>query len=568
MRKIIYFYPFGRFTLKKLITFLLITVYSIVLFSGCNQSETSSLTNNSSDFVQTDKSASETIRLLYSSKDSLDPYTCVTEQNADLSQLIFDPLLIINNQYEIEYRLAESVDIKDNVCTVKLINAKFSDGTSVTADDVVFSFNKAKGSKTTRHASALKYASFATAEDSKTVTISLKRKDPYFANLLTFPIMKKGSDELKDTDNQALVPIGAGRYVFNNQNATLSLNPNYYGAISVIKNIETVDCPDTESVTQAINAGMVDHYFSDLSGNTIPKMNGTSVDVSQNRIVFLGINSNNPQLSNSLFRQAISSAINRQEICKSAYYGNASPALGPVPSIWKQADGMLSLQNDSNVEIAKNNIEIAGYTKKDKDGFYLLKNNSPITFTLLVNSNNNSRLLTANIISKALADVGVKIKIKSVTDTQYYAMLRSKNYDLYLGEIRYEDNMDLSGLISLDSAAKLLPNSNSSDDIKITSSKSPSKPSVSNSSATSNATNSSSTEEIIVPGEITLTTVDAYKGFYNGEYTLQDLITAFNAELPVIPICFKNGMVIYSERFGNGITPSRTELFHGIQFLK
>ena len=60
----------------------------------------------------------------------------------------------------------------------------------------------------------------------------------------------------------------------------------------------------------------------------------------------------------------------------------------------------------------------------------------------------------------------------------------------------------------------------------------------------------------------------AYKGFYNGTYTLQDLITAFNAELPIIPICFKNGMVIYSDRFGDGITPSTTELFHGIQSLK
>ena len=543
-------------------------IYSVSLFCGCNNTENPSSTDTTSNFVQTDKSASKTIRLLYSSKDSLDPYTCVTEQNADLSQLIFDPLLIINNQYETEYRLAESVIVKDTVCTIKLIDAKFSDGSSVTADDVIFSFNKAKSSKTTRHSSALKYAASAIAENSKTVIISLKRKDPFFANLLTFPIMKKGSDELKDTDNQSLVPIGAGRYVFNNQTATLNLNPNYYGAISVIKSIETVDCPDTESVTQAINAGMVDHYFSDLSGNTIPKMNGTSVNISQNRIVFLGINANNPQLSNSLFRQAISSAINREEICKSAYYGNASPALGPVPSIWKQADGMLSIQSDSNVETAQNNIELAGYTKKDKDGFYLLKNNSPISFTLLVNSSNNSRILTANNISKALASVGIKIKINSVNNTQYYSLLRSGSYDLYLGEIRYEDNMDLSGIISLESASKLLPNSSNSDDVKTTSSKETSKPSAPKNSSTSNTSDLSSAEEILIPGEITLTTVDAYKGFYNGEYTLQDLITAFNAELPVIPICFKNGMVIYSDRFGNGITPSRTELFHGIQFLK
>lgn len=554
--------------MKKAITLLLIIIYSFLLFSGCSQTSNHQTTNTSSNYEQMGKSAAETIRLLYSSKDTLDPYTCVTEQNADLSQLIFDPLLIINNQYEIEYRLAENVIVKNNICTIKLIDAKFSDGSDVTADDIVFSFNKAKKSTTTRHASALKYASSATKEDNKTVIINLKRNDPYFANLLTFPILKKGSDELKDTDNQALVPIGAGRYVFNNQTATLSLNLHYYGAVSVIKNIQTVDCPDIESVNQAITAGMVDHYYSDLSGNTIPKMNGHSVGISQNRIVFLGVNNKNPQLSNSLFRQVISSAINRQDICKTAYYGNATPALGPVPTIWKPAEGLLSIQDNANLEISKNNIELAGYSKKDKNGFYLLKNNSPICFTLLVNSNNNSRLSAANIISKALADVGIKIKVNSVSEAKYFSMLRSGNYDLYLGEIRYEDNMDIQGLISLNSALEFLPSNNSALDAENISSKSSSKVSSASSNSSLSSLTSSQTEEILTPGEITLTAVDAYKGFYNGDYTLQDLITAFNAELPIIPVCFKNGMVIYSDRFGNGITPSKTELFHGIQFLK
>ena len=554
--------------MKKTITFLLLIIYLFASLCGCSELAVAPSDEISSNTAELNKSTSDTISLLYSSKDSLDPFTCVTEQNANLSQLIFDPLLIINNQYEIEYRLAESVAVNNSKCTIKLINAKFSDGSSVTANDVVFSFNKAKNSKTTRHSTALKYAISAIAEDSNTIIIPLKRNDPYFANLLTFPIMKKDSDKLKDTDNQALVPIGAGRYVFDNHTATLTLNPNYYGAVSVIKNIQTVDCPDNESVNQAINAGMVDHYFSDLSGNTIPKMNGNTVGISQNRIVFLGVNPKNHQLSNSLFRQALSSALDRQEICKSAYYGNATPALGPVPSIWKDVDGMLSIQNSSNIEIAKNNIELAGFNKKDSNGFYLLKNNSPITFTLLVNSNNNSRLLAANIITKTLENVGIKIKINSVSENQYYSMLRNGNYDLYLGEIRYEDNFDISGLISLDSAFKFLPNNNSNNnEKKESSSKFSSKATISNNSSSSNS-NLSSVEEIIAPGEITLTSIDAYNGFYNGDYKLQDLITAFNAELPVIPICFKNGMVIYSDKFGNGITPSRTELFHGIQYLK
>ena len=552
------------------ITAIVLAVF-LVLLCGCNNKDivdTSSVT--SSVTPQVGKRASETIRLLYSSKDTLDPYTCVTEQNTNLSQLIFEPLLIINNQYEIEYRLAKKAVIKDDLCTITLRDAKFSDGTEVTANDVVFSFNKAKKSATTHYSKALKYASSAKVTDTKIVTISLSRKDPYFLNLLTFPIMKKGSDELKDTDNQSLVPIGAGRYVFNNQKETLSTNKYYYGKKSVISTIITVDCPDNESCEQAITAGMVDHYFTDLSNNVIPKMNGNTSDILQNHIVFLGINSSNPQLSNSLFRQAISSAIDRNEICNAAYYGKANPALGPFPTAWKPTEGLLSIESNSNFETAKENIELAGFTQKNKDGYYLLKNNSPITFSLLVNSNNESRVAAANKIAENLLQVGIKINVNAVKETQYYSLIKSKNYDLYLGEIRFEDNMDLGGLISLESGLALsLSNSNtSSDDEK--SSKIIFQSSSKNSSNTSNGNTVSGSSEIdqaYVPGEITLTTVDAYKGFYSGEYTLQDLITAFNAELPVIPICFKNGLVIYSDRFGNGITPSKTELFHGIQFL-
>lgn len=550
--------------MKKAITFLLLIVYIILLLSACNQSTDISSTSSLQQ-TQVDKSASDTIRLLYSSKDSLDPYICVTEQNADLAQLIFEPLLIVNNNYEIENRLAKSVNLVDTICTINLINAKFSDGSNVTAEDVVFSFNKAKKSVTTRHANALKYATSAIAENSSTVKITLKRKDPYFINLLTFPILKKGSDELKDTDNQALVPIGAGQYVFDNQTATLTQNQYFYGKKSVIKKIITVDCPDNESVNQAITAGMVDHYFSDLSENSIPKMNGNTVSVPQNRIVFLGINSKQPQLSNSLFRQAISSAISRNEICSSAYYNNATPALGPFPSLWKPTEGLLTIQSDFNTEIAKNNIELAGFTKKNKDGFYLLKNNNPITFSLLVNSSNNSRVLAANIIAKRLANVGIKINVNSVSNNKYYSLLRANQFDLYLGEIRYEDNMDIQGLISLNSASALLPNANQSN---IVSTSSNIKNEASTSSSFTNSSNQASVEEILNPGEITLTSLEAYKGFYNGDYNLKDLITVFNAELPIIPICFKNGMVIYSDRFGNGISPSTTELFHGIQYLK
>lgn len=554
----------------RLITALLLA-FLLAFLAGCN-SNGDVTEKNSSTSSSSGKAAFDTVRVLYSSKDTLDPYTCVTEQNAALSQLMFEPLVILNNSYEIEYRLAETVTVTDKLCAIVLRDAKFSDGTSVTPEDVVFSFNKAKKSTTTRHMTALKYADSAKVTGNNTVSITLTRNDPYFANLLTFPIMKKGSDELKDTDNQSLAPIGAGRYVFDNEKATLSQNNFYYGASSVIKNIQTVDCPDNESVDQAITAGMVDIYFTDLLNNVIPKMNGNTADISQTRMVFLGVNPEQPQLANSLFRQAISAAIDRENICSSAYYSKATPALGPMPTAWKPTKGLLSIQSTSNLQTAAQNIELAGFENKNKDGFYTLKNGNAISFSLLVNSENESRVSAARKIADNISAAGIKVTVKEVSEKQYFSLIKSGNYDLYIGEIRFEENMDIGGLISLNSASLLSPLESGESSKKISSKKTSSVSSKAASSASSGSENTSDGDTASVssytPGEITLTTADAYAGFYNGEYTLQDLITAFTAELPVIPVCFKNGLVIYSDRFGNGITPSRTDLFHGIQYLK
>lgn len=550
---------------KRIISLLLIATLFLAVGCKSNEANTSSnVLNNSQNSIG--KSASDTIRVLYSSKDSLNPFECVTEQNTILGNLIFEPLLILNNNYDIEYRLAKSATVKDKECLVTLKDVKFSDGSKVTSDDVVFSFNKAKTSDT-RYASSLKYATDITASGSSSVIISLKRKDPYFINLLTFPILKKGSDELKDTDKQELCPIGAGRYLFDNKTEQLKLNKNYYGKASAIKTIQTVDAPDNESVKQAVKAGMVDFYYTDLSNSTIPKMNGNTSDISLTRIVFLGVNPNNHQLSNSLFRQAISAAIDRKSICSSAYFGKATPALGPFPTLWKETGSNMNIEAEKNLKTSAYNIELAGYTKKDKSGYYLLKNNNPITFSLLVNSSNPSRVSAAQKIADNLKSVGVKIVINSVTDSQYKSMLDKKQYDLYIGEVRFEENMDLGGLVYLNSSYYLgRGSSETNKETESNSSKNSSKVNFSGNS--SNNSDASQTTNIAKPGEITLKSSDAYKGYYSGKYSLQDLITAFTAELPVIPVCFKNGLVIYSDRFGNGISPSRSDLFHGIELLK
>ena len=562
---------------QKLVSLLLSVI--LLFLCGCNKNNKNNNTSQNTS-GESEAKAAERVSILYSSKDTLDPYTCSTEQNSVFTQLIYDTLLILDNNCNINYRLAQSVSVSKKICSIVIRDAKFSDGSEVTAKDVVFSFNKAKKSAKS-FAKSLGHATSASVTGDKSLSINLNRNDPDFANLLTFPIMKSGSDNLKDSDNRLLPPIGNGRYVFKPEDGKLVLNEQYYGSKSAIKEIIAVDCPDNESVDQAVRAGMIDLYYTDLSDNVIPKMNGKTADILQNNIVFIGFNPNNGILNKSYVRQGISSAINRREICTSAYFSKATPALGPFPSVWTKVSTYQNISAGPNVETAKKNLSLAGFEKSDKDGNILGSDNRPLSFSLLVNSNNACRVSAAGKIKDNLKASGININIVSVPFDQYTARLRSGNYDLYIGEIRIDLNMDLGQIVNTNSAGALLgqnvsakPAEKKSDKANATTASSRaefSKPAKTSSADASSAENSSqnvsnvSSEPVI---DITLTSAEAYNGYYSDLYSLQDLTVAFTAELPVIPVCYKSGLVIYSEKFGKGLTPSLSDLFGGIEKLK
>ena len=87
------------------------------------------------------------ITLLYSAADGFNPYTVKTEINRNLCKLIYEPLVKLDNEFNPIFSIAENVNLDGKNCIVKIKTVKFSDGTDVTADDVVYSFNLAKNSQ-------------------------------------------------------------------------------------------------------------------------------------------------------------------------------------------------------------------------------------------------------------------------------------------------------------------------------------------------------------------------------------------------------------------------------------
>ncbi len=548
---------------KLLAVFLAILV---LFLTSCKETQAKPNTlDNTTSSVSSGSTAAAVISMLYNSKDSFNPFTCKTAQNRLLTQLMYDTLVVINNNYEAQFSVAESAAYENKQITVKLRSLQFSDGASLTAQDVVFSFETAKKSSSS-YAASLKSFSSAKAIDNVTIQFTLNRHDPYSLNLLTFPIIKYGSDTLRDSDNRELPPIGCGRYVLNNDEKTLIKN-NYHAGSYNVSSIRLIDSPDSESVNQTVSAGAIDYYFTDLSDNIIPKMNGKSADIPQSRVVFLGVNPNNSIMSNMYFRQAVSSAINREDICNSAFFSKAEAAKGPFSPFWKEVESYQTIEAKPNLNTAVENLNNAGITKKDEQGYYLLNNNKRLVLTLLVSSENSSRINAAELIKKNLNTLGIYVEIKAVTNEQFKTLVTGNAYDLYLSEVRIENNMDLGGLVKLKSGTALAQAATSSTSASSSAPATSSKPVSSTTSTEGNVASSTVSSNVPVQ-TITLTTEQAYKGYCDGVYNIQDLITAYTAELPTIPICFRSGLVIYSEKLGSGLSPIVSDVFHGIENLK
>lgn len=481
----------------------------------------------------TDKNAvtlkNEEISLIYSSADSFNPYSAATKYNRELSHLLYDPLIVCDNGFNPVYRLASSAKIEGNTCTVKLKTAQFSDGSPVTAEDVIYSYNAAKKSNTIYAAELYEVVSVSASGDE--IVFTLSQTDPYFLNLLDFPIIKASSDGIKNSDGVELAPVGAGRYYVDSNMNILLRNDNYYGKLGEVSKINLINAPDEISATHYVEVGATDIYYADESVGNIARMSGKRADVNTNNFVYIGINSAYGQLSNSLLRYAISSAINRTEICHSAYFDNATPASGFFNPQIKETSAAQSLKIESDMQITIENLGKMGYNKLNQ-GFYCNDSGNHITLTLLVNADNLSRVAAAKLIASECKLCGIEINVIERSYSEYISLLSSGNFQLYLGEIMVLNNMDLSSLV------------------------------VSGGSAAYGVGTIIDENTGQAGKTVCALMVDKYK---KGECMLSDLAGAFLSEMPQIPVCYRKGMLFYTSRIKNKAKPSCSDIFFSFE---
>lgn len=265
-------------------------------------------------------------------------------------------LHVVEGLYELDYTnftahkaLAaddEPTKISDLEYEVKLRDgAKFSDGTDVTANDVVASYKRivegekdAQGSVvTSSYAAFISFIESIEAKDDTTVTIKLNAPQQYLKERLAdIKVLK--ADSTFDENTQ--MPVGTGPYMYESiepeKSATAVPNPHYNGdnPATVEKIYWTSETDDTARVTAALG-GTVDMVENvDPAGAQKLEDKGWKVEKATGYGIAMAMfNTAKAPFNTKEARQAALTGIDTQTIIDTTLAGMGVEATSPLPDI-------------------------------------------------------------------------------------------------------------------------------------------------------------------------------------------------------------------------------------------
>jgi peptide/nickel transport system substrate-binding protein len=259
-------------------------------------------------------------------------------------------------------------------------NAKFSDGTPVTADDVKYSYDRIFGVNAVTAAlmrmAAVSGADHVRAVDPHTVEIRMDRSNPLlFGNMSQFghaivnAAVVKSHATAQDpwtTDWMKTHGAGAGPFVLDKwtpgSEIVLSRNEHYWAGPAKLKQISFRIVPDPSTRALLLRRGAVDVAF-DLSLDDLDALkNDANVTVRRfptTIVKYLGMNVSVKPFDNVKVRQAIAYAVPYDTIINEAVKGYGIPLRSPVPKGMPSNDDSVFMYN-TNPQRAKQLLAEAG----------------------------------------------------------------------------------------------------------------------------------------------------------------------------------------------------------------
>ena len=317
-----------------------------------------------------------------------DPHTISAIAATRVFNQVYETLIDFNPDMTFKGVLAESWEIPDDVTYIFHIRqgVKFHNGREMTAEDVVYSFQRVLGQTEygdigALGSSASYYGGIASIEanDDYTVTITLSEPNAAFMANLTSSYGAIVCKEVVEANDGSLSAIdtmcGTGPFMYKesvvDNYITLVKNPDYWeeGAPK-LDGITYYLLADESARLAALRTG--DINLCSLSALNLSEVEGDEsikvLSYQSNNYTYLGFNLSNEALQDVRVRQAMSMAIDRQAIIDYVYNGEAtvSTFVAPAMGHWVWDAPTESPLYTQDIEGAKALMEEAGYSDSNR----------------------------------------------------------------------------------------------------------------------------------------------------------------------------------------------------------
>lgn len=382
---------------------------------------------------ETEPQILQELTLTYYPGRSVNPFYATDYTNRALFSLIYQGLFCTNRDYEAVPILCGRYEISEDMKTYTFYlaeGAAFSDGSPVTANDVVTSYYAAQngayfGGRFTH------ISGFWAEGDAIVVQLSTPMAD--LPILLDIPIAK--ASQVADKS-----PLGSGPYTLNSTITSGYLHrvADWWcaGRSNLAVTAESIPLLAAENPVQIRD--QFEFYDLDLVC-TNPcsdlyadyRCDYELWDCENGEMIFLAVNVTHRDFFRTTgLRSALTYGIDRETISEKFYQGFARAVTLPASTYFPDYSQVLAAKYAYNPEKFTAALQQLSLPGRE--------------LVLLVNMDDTLRLQAAREIAAGMTRLGLPMTVDSVDTESFRERILAGNYDLYLGATRLSANMDLS----------------------------------------------------------------------------------------------------------------------------
>lgn len=407
--------------LKKFISLILIFALAIALLAGCGTDSGEKLSGRDAR-----KANNELIIAVDGEPET--GFDATTGGHGSITKVFFSTLFKRDKTLGWTNDLATGYEVSPDKLTwtvTILENVKFTDGEPLTAEDVAYTYERAKDSGSDIDLTIIEKINVV---NDTTIEFKLTRPySPFIERLAYLGIVPKHAHDERFKDN----PIGSGPYKFvqwdKGQQVIAVANEDYYGEQPNIKKL-TMAFMDTDTAYEAVKNGTVD--VAQINGNLaaqqvegaqmidIPSIECYGVSFPmlprEGKVAQDGGEMGNDVTSDLAIRKALNTAVDREKIVSGILNGYGSVSTTGLEKMpWLNKETVLSSGEYGDVEGAKAILADGGWTDTDGDGI-VEKSGQKAEFKLLYTDGLYRQEMALEFVNVANA-IGIKVNLEKVT---------------------------------------------------------------------------------------------------------------------------------------------------------